>query len=70
MYALDGKTIVASSTFANSNYSSVSLSGFSSTPAVITQIQSYSESDYGSHTRVTNASSSGFKKRKVSFSTR
>jgi RHS repeat-associated protein len=59
-HTLDGKTIVAGSVSTNSNYSSVSLSGFSATPAVITQIQSYNEADYASHTRLNNTNSTGF----------
>jgi len=58
-HTLDGKTLVVGSTSTNETYSSVALSGLSTAPVVLTQIQSGGNS-YGEHTRVNNSDENGF----------
>ena len=61
IWTLDGKTLIANTTDSvDDSFKSVSLQGFSTTPIILSQIQSYNESNRGSHTRQNNPTATGF----------
>ena len=62
IWTLDGKTLIANTTDSvDDSYKSITFSeSFSTTPIILSQIQSYSETDRGSHTRLNNTDLNGF----------